>query len=42
MRIEWLVKKGAGQVVVFFNGWGMDASAVSHLETESEIGRAHV
>lgn len=37
MRIEWLVKKGAGRVVVFFNGWGMDASAVSHLGTESDV-----
>lgn len=37
MRIEWLIKKGAGQVIVFFNGWGMDASAVSHLETDADV-----
>lgn len=37
MRIEWLIKKGAGQVVVFFNGWGMDASAVSHLKSNADV-----
>ena len=37
MRIEWLAKKGAGQVIVFFNGWGMDASAVSHLGTDADV-----
>lgn len=37
MRIEWLIKKGADQVVVFFNGWGMDASVVSHLATDADV-----
>ncbi len=37
MRIEWLIKKGAGRVIVFFNGWGMDAAAVSHLETNADV-----
>lgn len=37
MRIEWLCKKNAGRVIVFFNGWGMDAAAVSHLVTNSDV-----
>lgn len=37
MRIEWLIKKGSGQVIVFFNGWGMDASAVAHLEADADV-----
>lgn len=37
MRIEWLCKKDTGRVIVFFNGWGMDAAAVSHLVTDSDV-----
>lgn len=32
MRIEWLVKNNADQVVVFFNGWGMDKRIFPRLE----------
>lgn len=37
MRIEWLNKKGAERVVVFFNGWGMDRQAVSHLQMACDV-----
>ena len=37
MRIDWLNKKGGELVVVFFNGWGMDSRAVSHLKTEIDV-----
>lgn len=37
MRIEWLNKKSGDLVVVFFNGWGMDGRAVSHLKTEMDV-----
>lgn len=37
MRIEWLNKKDTDRVVVFFNGWGMDAAGVSHLSTEDDV-----
>lgn len=37
MRIEWLKKKDGGRVVVFFNGWGMDACGVKHLEAECDV-----
>ena len=37
MRIEWLNKTGTDQVILFFNGWGMDAAAVSHLKKESDL-----
>lgn len=37
MRIEWLNKKGSDRVIFFFNGWGMDAAAVSHLQMEDDV-----
>lgn len=37
MRIEWLNKKGGGRVVVFFNGWGLDAHAVSQLKATCDL-----
>lgn len=37
MRIEWLNQKRKDRVIIFFNGWGMDAAAVSHLTTECDV-----
>lgn len=37
MRIEWLHKKGSDRVIVFFNGWGMDQAAVSHLSKDCDV-----
>ena len=37
MRIVWLSKKSTGRVVIFFNGWGMDAGIVSKLETMCDV-----
>lgn len=37
MRIEWVNKKGDEVVVVFFNGWGMDTRATSHLENHADL-----
>lgn len=36
MRIEWLVKNNTDQVVVFFNGWGMDKRTFPRLEGETD------
>lgn len=33
----WLSKKGSGRAVVFFNGWGMDETAVAHLKGEADV-----
>lgn len=37
MRIEWLNKRGSGRVILFFNGWGMDASVVRHLPADCDV-----
>lgn len=37
MRIEWICKKNAGRVVLFFNGWGMDGRCIAHLSSESDV-----
>lgn len=37
MRIEWLNKSGSDRVILFFNGWGMDARAVSHLSVHCDV-----
>lgn len=37
MRIEWVVKNNNTVVVVFFNGWGMDAACVSHLKIGCDL-----
>lgn len=37
MRHQWLVKKGSGRLIVFFNGWGQDAAAVAHLSGEADV-----
>ena len=35
MKYRWLNEKGNSKVIVFFNGWGMDESVISHLEPEN-------
>lgn len=37
MRIEWLNKKGYDRVVIFFNGWGMDARVVENLSAVADV-----
>lgn len=37
MRIDWLNKESGGQVIVFFNGWGMDVRSVAHLKTKKDL-----
>lgn len=37
MRIEWLNKKDNDRVILFFNGWGMDAGIVSKLGAASDV-----
>lgn len=37
MQIEWLQKSGKKCLILFFNGWGMDGAAVSHLKGECDI-----
>lgn len=37
MRIEWVCKKGTPGVIVFFNGWGMEAGAVRHLQAGEDL-----
>lgn len=32
MKYKWLNKKDNKEVIVFFNGWGMDESVVNHLD----------
>lgn len=41
MRITWLNKKDLGRVIVFFNGWGMDEKAVTHLQGETDVLEIH-
>lgn len=35
MKYRWLNKLENKKVIVFFNGWGMDESVVTHLEPEN-------
>lgn len=37
MRIEWLNKNASSRVIIFFNGWGMDAAAIKHLGTKVNL-----
>ncbi len=37
MRIEWVNQKRQEEVIVFFNGWGMDFQSVRHLKTEKDF-----
>ncbi|MBL4744998.1 MAG: DUF452 family protein [Flavobacteriaceae bacterium] len=34
MKITWLNKDGNNDCILFFNGWGMDACVINHLETK--------
>ena len=34
MKTTWLNKTGHKDCILFFNGWGMDASAINHLDTK--------
>lgn len=34
MKYKWLNKKQNENLIVFFNGWGMDESVIKHLEPE--------
>ena len=34
MKYQWLIKNNSKNLVVFFNGWGMDEKVVSHLSSE--------
>lgn len=35
MKYKWLNKKQNKDLIVFFNGWGMDESVVKHLDVEN-------
>ena len=35
MKYKWLNKKNNEELILFFNGWGMDESVVSHLNPEN-------
>lgn len=35
MNKNWLIRKNNNKLILFFNGWGMDSSAVSHIASES-------
>lgn len=35
MRYEWIARNGCRRLILFFNGWGMDSSAVASLEAGS-------
>ena len=34
MKLNWLNKKNNNKLIVFFNGWGMDDTAIAHLSPE--------
>ena len=35
MKYKWLNKKNNEELILFFNGWGMDESVVSHINPEN-------
>ena len=35
MKYKWLNKVNNQKLIIFFNGWGMDESVVSHLDCEN-------
>ena len=37
MKHQWIKQQGHNELIVFFNGWGMGASAISHLQGEFDI-----
>ena len=34
MKYNWFNKSNNKQLIIFFNGWGMDETIVSHLSAE--------
>jgi biotin synthesis protein BioG len=34
MQSSWLINQGHPRLILFFNGWGMDAEPFSHLQSE--------
>lgn len=34
MNYKWIKNTGSDKLIIFFNGWGMDETIVSHLECE--------
>ncbi len=35
MNLNWLNKRNNHELIVFFNGWGMDDNAIRHLDVEN-------
>lgn len=35
MKYKWLNKSNNNKVIIFFNGWGMDESVITHLNPEN-------
>ena len=35
MKFQWLIKNDNNNLIVFFNGWGMDEKVVSHLVSDN-------
>ena len=35
MKTLWLRKEGSGELILFFNGWGMDHHIAAHLLADS-------
>ena len=34
MKYKWLNRNGNREIIIFFNGWGMDENVVSHLQCD--------
>ena len=37
MQIEWIKGSDKRRLLLFFNGWGMEAQAVAHLQGEADV-----
>ncbi|MGL5683452.1 MAG: pimeloyl-ACP methyl esterase BioG family protein [Marinifilaceae bacterium] len=37
MKQEWIKQEGHENVIIFFNGWGMDHKVIAHLEGDFDI-----
>ena len=37
MQIEWIKGSDRRRLLLFFNGWGMEAQAVAHLQGEADV-----
>ena len=40
MQIEWIKGSDKRRLLLFFNGWGMEAQAVAHLQGEADVTEA--